>query len=137
MEKICPTCKTIKKFNEFNKNKKRKDGLQSYCKQCQSEYEKDYYKFIDKDRRAINVKARIDRIQEWLTSYKQTQKCQKCDNSDFRVLEFHHKENKVFNIGDATQNGYGIDRIKIEIDKCQCLCANCHRILTYEERKKC
>ena len=55
---------------------------------------------------------------------------------DFRVLDFHHRDpaTKINRIADM------IDRcskakILAEIQKCDCLCANCHRILHHEEKQ--
>lgn len=36
--KVCCKCKRELPVEEFYKNKKMKDGLQSYCKQCQVDY---------------------------------------------------------------------------------------------------
>jgi hypothetical protein len=54
-------------------------------------------------------------------------KCSQCgyDENPW-VFEFHHKDdNKEFQISDVS---FGWDRIKGELDKCDMLCANCHRI---------
>lgn len=134
MNKKCPTCNVVKDCKDFNKNKKRDDGLQSYCKTCQSEYDRIYYLTHNKDKRKISVKNRLKGIRDWFIKYKKTQCCCKCANNDFRVLEFHHLKDKDFNIGDGVGWGYSIELIKLEIEKCECLCANCHRIVTYEER---
>ena len=67
--------------------------------------------------------------------YKKKLKCCRCGNDDFRVLDFDHKDRskKSFCIGYAISKGYGMKKIKEEIEKCQVLCANCHRIKTWEE----
>ena len=36
--KQCPKCKQIKPVTEFNKKSAANDGLQSYCRSCQSVY---------------------------------------------------------------------------------------------------
>ena len=38
--KYCPNCKTLKPLSEFHDNKFTKDGKQSICKKCKSEYDK-------------------------------------------------------------------------------------------------
>lgn len=38
MEKHCPKCERTKSLSEFYRNKSRKDGLSSYCKDCEREY---------------------------------------------------------------------------------------------------
>ncbi len=64
-------------------------------------------------------------------------KCIKCGYSKYpEVLEFHHKDpsTKEFNLG---LNGLtrSWERTKKEIEKCDLLCANCHRERHVEERK--
>ena len=41
MDKYCPRCDKNKETIEFGKNVRRHDGLQSYCKVCVSEYNKE------------------------------------------------------------------------------------------------
>lgn len=55
--------------------------------------------------------------------------CEHCGyNKCFAALEFHHidPDQKDFGIG---QKGYtrSFEKVKIELDKCILLCANCHR----------
>lgn len=73
----------------------------------------------------------------WLIEYKKTCECIKCGVNDYRVLEFHHldQKDKEFAISWAHDNT-SIDKIKKEIEKCVVLCANCHRVLHWEEMKK-
>lgn len=42
----------------------------------------------------------------------------------------------MFNISEAVQRGYSLDRIKKEIKKCIVLCANCHAIRHFNMRNK-
>lgn len=80
------------------------------------------------------VKMRI-----WFQDYKKTLKCKNCGNSDFRVLDFHHNgiKEKESEVSTWASNGRrSIENIKKEIEKCDVLCANCHRILHYEERSE-
>lgn len=54
-------------------------------------------------------------------------KCQLCGyNKCFEALEFHHFLDKKFGI---SQKGYtrSWEKVKMELDKCVLLCANCHR----------
>ncbi len=82
------------------------------------------------------IKRKGDRRREksiWVKEYKMTQKCVICGNDDFRVLEFDHLGEKLNNVGDMARLGFSKNKILEEIKKCQVLCANCHRIKTYEE----
>ena len=61
--------------------------------------------------------------------YKKNLKCEKCSENHIATLDFHHKnkEDKEDQIPYLVRGGYSIERIKREINKCQVLCANCHR----------
>jgi len=52
------------------------------------------------------------------------------------VLDFHHidKETKEFTIGTIKKGSK--EKILKEIDKCVCLCANCHREFHHLEREQ-
>jgi len=41
--KKCNRCKEEKPLGEFHKNKQKPDGLQSFCKECSSKKNKEYY----------------------------------------------------------------------------------------------
>lgn len=74
-------------------------------------------------------------LAEWLEEFKKNLKCKNCGNDDFRVLEFHHLYNKEFNVSDGVARGLSKTRILKEINKCEILCSNCHKIETYKQRK--
>ncbi|MEK6895196.1 MAG: hypothetical protein AABX48_01620 [Nanoarchaeota archaeon] len=65
-------------------------------------------------------------------------KCIKCGYSKYpEVLEFHHKDpsTKEFNlgVGGLTRSW---ERTRKEIEKCELLCANCHREYHVEQKLK-
>ena len=41
--KRCSKCGQVKPIGDFNRNKRAKDGLISYCKQCNKEYQAEWY----------------------------------------------------------------------------------------------
>jgi len=58
--KKCARCKVYKTLSLFNK--KRKDGFQSYCKDCQSEYQEIKYKdpeFVKRQRALVAKSGKI------------------------------------------------------------------------------
>lgn len=65
----------------------------------------------------------------WLMEYKSTLKCINCDEDFIGCLEFHHNDpaQKDFTISRMVMDGWGKERILEEIEKCDILCANCHR----------
>ena len=52
-----------------------------------------------------------------------------CDDEESHI----DRAEKSFCIGDAVRLGFAFEKIEAEINKCQVLCANCHRIKTHEE----
>jgi hypothetical protein len=60
--------------------------------------------------------------------------CKDCNTADTRVLEFDHlpEHEKTSDIGRMLCSGWSWKRILKEIAKCDIVCANCHRIRTYE-----
>lgn len=53
--------------------------------------------------------------------------CERCGLKDIEILQFHHinPENKKFNLSES-YNIISYDALKIEADKCELLCPNCH-----------
>lgn len=72
----------------------------------------------------------------WLDELKRGKKCS-CGEDDFRVLDFHHRDpdEKDLEVS-MTLGRWGKERILKEIDKCDVICAKCHRILHWEEIHK-
>jgi hypothetical protein len=93
------------------------------CKKCRQEY----------------VQLRRYRLKEKAIEYKGG-KCEICGyDKCIGALEFHHKDpsQKDFGIGsDGCTRCW--DKVKEELDKCICVCANCHREIhskEWEEKK--
>lgn len=133
--KQCTKCKQHKDESDFHKASRRKDGLQTACKECKLKHNRAYYK-RNKKRMSEQIqtakKQRITDNRQKLLEYLQEHPCLHCGNEDIRVLEFDHIRDKEENVTFLVQEGYSWDRIKREIKKCQVLCANCHRIKTFK-----
>ena len=56
-----------------------------------------------------------------------------CGERDPMVLEFHHRTDKDMAVGYMVAAGFSV-KIQEEIDKCDVLCANCHRRVTVKEK---
>jgi hypothetical protein len=59
--KICSKCGRELPLSEFNKDRTRKDGLQTYCKDCRKQYMKQYNKEYYVEHRD----ERIEYIKQW------------------------------------------------------------------------
>lgn len=80
-----------------------------------------------------NSKAARVRIRTYINDHLKANPCADCGETDIVVLEFDHiNDDKDFSISDAARAGYGINKVKAEIAKCEVRCANCHRKKTYE-----
>ena len=114
--KKCEVCGQFKDESEFFVKRRNKNGsvvLQPLCKKCHSDREMErYYK-----------------KQAFIDSKKSS--CIKCGESRLRCLSFHHlnPDDKDFTIGQLRMSS--LEKIQQEIDKCVCLCLNCHHEFHY------
>lgn len=74
---------------------------------------------------------------DWFDDFKRGLRCAHCGNNDHRVLQFHHRnpDEKESSLADRVSTNKSKARILSEVAKCDCLCANCHLIVHYEERR--
>ncbi len=81
-------------------------------------------------------RARRQRTREWILEYKK-RGCSTCGESYPECLDFHHRDpkQKEFNIG-LMASVISLDRIIKEVEKCDLVCANCHRKLHSSERNR-
>ena len=132
----CSKCKTEKDLPSFRKSKKTKSGYNSLCKECESKTQKEWYtnnKERVLDRVKISNKKIREKIREYIKEYLSSNPCVNCGENDIVVLEFDHLRDKHKNITQLLRNT-SIRLVKEEIEKCQVLCANCHRRKTAKEQ---
>lgn len=136
--KFCMTCRQEKEDREFS----RKGGkLQSKCKSCHSAYHRDYYKknktrFIEKNRRNKNRQRK--RLRAIVLEVKQ-RSCADCGGVFHPwVMEFDHREgsDKIAEVANLISKGCPDARLLEEIGKCDVVCANCHRMRTFNRFQK-
>ncbi len=137
-KKICNHCGLPKDEEEFNWRFRSLGIRNKACRDCQHGFNKTYYEGDAKERHLQQVKERTEAAREaareFVYQYLLTHPCEECGESDPRVLEFHHVGEKDTEITRLISGGWSIARIQSEIDKCDVLCANCHRRITVEER---
>lgn len=136
--KRCSICKLDKDESEFNKNKAKKDGLNTLCRECSNKRSKRYYAENQEHHCKVVRKRNLKRqkeAQDYVLSVLTGAKCTDCPVTDVRVLEFDHvksKGKKLKHVSKMINEGYGIEMLQKEIAKCEIVCANCHRIRTFE-----
>lgn len=111
---ICKHCGETDKEKFVNKGSGRKS--RSCCKSCHSKYTIDRFR-----------KYRIQAIE-----YKGG-KCIRCDyDKCVWSLDFHHRDPEEKDLKWRHMRTWKFDNIKSELDKCDLVCANCHREIHYE-----
>ncbi len=78
-----------------------------------------------KARKAENRKHLLD----WFRGYKSGLACKLCGETNLVALDFHHRDpgEKEPTITRAIHDGWSVERVLLEVAKCDILCANCHR----------
>lgn len=141
--KECTMCKKLKRTNDFFYRSRRTQKLHSQCKQCYEEkrrkiWKEHYHKYGSNYREnavARNKKLK-NKLRQQMLEYLSDKSCVVCGISDSRVLEFDHLDPalKSFGISSGLTNITKWAKILAEIEKCQILCANCHKIKTAKDR---
>jgi hypothetical protein len=127
----------MKPLEDFAWRRKAKGQRHNYCRPCHSAYHREHYlankqRYIDQARERKGV-LRVERT-KYLLEYFSTHPCIDCGEPDPVVLEFDHLEEKRFNIGQVlTYRNWA--SILAEIEKCEVVCANCHRRRTKTRQK--
>lgn len=136
--KVCCICKRKKIEKNFYKNSSRRDGLQTFCKNCSKKLSHKIYTSLskkDKEKRIKRVLLLKKRNRQFLWDYLKKHPCVDCGLDNPVVLEFDHLKDKIGNIAELAHKGCSIQTLSNEIAKCEVRCANCHRIKTAKQFK--
>lgn len=112
-------------YNLYHKFYMRNRRASTHKNEFRDRYKK--YKDVIVIQRKV---LREDRIL-FVNNIKLLSSCVSCGNSDVRVLEFHHRSPSIkkSNISAMVHSLTSRDKILTEINKCDVLCVNCHRIM--------
>lgn len=122
--KTCVMCSETKFLREFHKQPKNNGGYAHECKSCRKEFP---------SQTPAAVLARVAetrrRNRAFMWNFYSTHPCVDCGEDDPIVLELDHldPDTKVMNVAAMAHGTYSIKKIQEEIDKCEVVCANCHR----------
>ena len=137
--KICKKCDETKEKSEFFFRDKKKNILHTQCKICYKKNRKNkehYIKYKEAYLDRVNKRKLIRKKEnrENMLSYFKTHCCVKCGEDNPIVLDFDHRDEKTkkYNIS-AMIASYNWETIITEIQKCDVLCSNCHRIKTSKQ----
>lgn len=120
--KTCTKCGKELPIDQFNWRNKNKGTRRSDCKECHSNF----------------MKLKYQEKKQIIQDLKAANKCAKCGENRGYVLDYHHiePEQKENTIARMTSNNYNLDMVMKEVQKCICLCSNCHREFHYFESIK-
>ncbi len=142
--KLCSKCHKDKSNSEFyTRHKGSRAGEQyNHCKDCMRTRGKAYYQ-VNHDRQ-LQLSITRNRIRrrnqrEYVNSLK-NHPCADCGKSfPPCVMDFDHRDGsqKYGNVGSLVSQAYFTkNKLLKEIQKCDLVCANCHRIRTYNRNHK-
>ncbi|HLO34293.1 MAG TPA: hypothetical protein VK249_34430 [Anaerolineales bacterium] len=130
--KICPGCGEVRDaeadFTWSIKGIKR----QSRCNVCRAIEQADYYERTKPDRLKYKWDRQVrkrEEAREYVEAYKSTHPCVDCGKTDTRFLTFDHvRGEKKMNVSQMVNQGYSIEAIQAEINKCEVRCLECHHL---------
>ncbi len=151
--KRCSSCGVAKTLDDFQKCKDISDGLASSCRLCKNKKTQTFRAlnrdhFLKQSRERENKEYALNRDSLSSAQRQKTHdlkrkaveylggKCLDCFliTSVLRIYDFHHRDptEKDLNVGQC--RSFCWNSIVKELDKCDLLCANCHRIRHYKMR---
>lgn len=129
--KTCGRCKLKKPLEEFAFNRARPDGRQAQCRACKKSTDAVHYRNNADQQKARNKANHRIRV-EYMNKVKDVP----CADCHVKYMPFamdfdHVRGTKVANLSNMKGRLFSMDKIIEEIAKCEVVCANCHRIRTY------
>ena len=130
MRKRCGRCGKSRLLKFFNR--RRGDQLQSYCRDCHKAANQDHY-LNNRQSHAEKAAMRRAHLRRLINELK-SKPCADCGLTyPFYVMDFDHREGKAFTISQAWRaRSWGA--VLEEVEKCDVVCANCHRERTHNRR---
>lgn len=131
--KKCTKCGKVLDIASFTKKGEYKSSM---CRQCSSLWSKEWYK-KNKEKRKAAIKKNKNKLKstrrKWLNEIKSAP-CTDC-NKKYPpvVMDFDHIKDKKFNISTILYIK-SKDTLLKEIEKCELVCSNCHRVRTENRR---
>jgi hypothetical protein len=136
--KSCSKCLRELPLSEFNK--KGENKYQPYCRPCDNAKARERYA----NNRESHVKVigernrrYRDEIRAWIRDLKESSPCSDCGIFySWYVMDFDHVRGEKFgDISNLMVRLVSRKKLQEEIDKCELVCSNCHRIRTHTRRE--
>lgn len=134
--KHCKKCSQDKDLSEFSKLKAAKDGLNYICRVCQRSANNKLWQayYTDNKEWLLSAQREKQRKRTRLLAELKSKPCADCKQSyPYYVMDFDHvKGEKEFVM--AKCGNLAWSRVLSEVEKCDVVCANCHRARTFLRR---
>jgi hypothetical protein len=103
----------------------------SYCKPCKKIWDKEHPRSTESNRSSRHKRRKI--VRQYVYDYLKSHPCP-CGESQPECLDFDHIDplNKREKVSELIRN-CSLNVVKAEIEKCNVLCANCHRKRTAKQ----
>ncbi len=138
MSKECSKCRQTKPLDEFPWRDKSNGKKHSRCLACKKIESRSHYlnnKSRYKDQQKVWLEKKREISNLLYCMYLTENPCKDCNESNILVLEPDHvRGEKKLDISDMLKRGYIWKDILVELEKCEIVCANCHRIRTYSRK---
>jgi len=139
-EWFCSTEQRWKPKSEFGWRDKANGLPHRDCKECRNARRRGYYSANTAKVRNMNSVSSQNAKEinfEYAYGYLSTHPCQDCGQTNPALLTFDHvRGRKRDNVSNMINNGWSLDTIKAEIEKCEVVCFNCHMTREKERREK-
>ena len=122
-EKACTKCGTVKCADAFAPRRDVQSGLASWCRECHGKHRRDNWRPEQRHGRKKKIVAL------------KGGKCERCGGVfHFVAFDLHHRnpEEKEIAMSDLQDKAW--HRVLAELEKCDLLCSNCHRVEHFELR---
>ena len=131
--KTCTVCGIEKPLEDYTKKRRNKDGVMAMCRECSLPRRRKQYEENPENQRQA-VYARRETVRELSMRYKTENPCVDCNKFyPSYVMDLDHvRGEKKKAVSALVSANRPWDEIKEEIDKCDLVCANCHRERTYK-----
>lgn len=133
--KTCSKCQLSKPLSEFNFRYAAAQVRLSYCKECGKVLTRSHYRNNKRQYLDRNVRSYLKRRE--LVRQLKSHACADCGiEYPYYVMDFDHREGEIKEYELNRIDRMSIKAILREIEKCDVVCSNYHRVRTYNRRHK-
>ena len=81
-------------------------------------------------KQVTRVAARQTEMRDWVRTIKSSLQCERCGEDRAQTFDIHHRDSaiKAFTVMEGYKMGISQEAILAEIEKCEVICSNCHRV---------